>query len=523
MITLLLLAAQQLPADSPLAPLLSDSKALVVAFTAPDCPVSKLYRPKLDRLEKDLKAKNVRVLIVSADDAAMTKLLDVRRSTEVFLIDDGRKVRYRGALDDQYGLDYKKDAPTKTWLLDAVEAVLAGKAPAVASTDAPGCPIEKAAAPTGKVTYHKDVAPILQKRCVDCHRPGEIGPFSLLTFADVKKVARRVKEAVESKRMPPWHASPAAGSWHNDRALTDVEIRSIVNWVDGGTPEGNPKDGPPARTFADGWAIGTPDVVYKIPKPETVPAEGTIAYKYLRVPTNLKEDRWVAAMEVRPSARKVVHHVLVFVQYPLHRLKEQPPVDGGLEHGYFAIMVPGESPTVFPEGLGKKIPAGGWLIFQIHYTAVGEAMEDQTGIGIIWAKKPAAKEVVTKGIVNKRIAIPPGASNHKEEATFTFAEDARVLGLLPHMHVRGKAFRYTAIHPDGREEVLLDIPRYDFNWQTCYRPRELRVKAGTKIRATAHYDNSKGNPANPDPSKEVRFGQQTWEEMLIGYIDFVAD
>jgi hypothetical protein len=186
-------------------------------------------------------------------------------------------------------------------------------------------------------------------------------------------------------------------------------------------------------------------------------------------------------------------------------------------------MVPGESPTVFPEGTGKKIPAGGWLIFQIHYTTIGEAMEDQTGIGIIWAKKPAAKEVVTRGIVNKRIAIPPGAANHKEEATFTFDRDARILGLLPHMHVRGKAFRYTAIHPDGREEVLLDVPHYDFNWQTCYRPQELRVKAGTKIRATAHFDNSKGNPANPDPGKEVRFGQQTWEEMLIGYVDFIPD
>ena len=310
MITLLLLAAQTLPADSPLAPLLADSKALVVAFTAADCPVSKLYKPKLDRLEKDLKPRGVRVFIVSADDAAMTKLLDVRRTTEVFLIDERRAIRYRGALDDQYGLDYKKDAPTKTWLLDALEAVLAGKAPAVASTEAPGCPLEKAAAPVGKVTFHRDVAPILQKRCVDCHRPGEIGPFSLQTFADARKVARRVKEAVETRRMPPWHAAPEAGSWANDRSLTDVERSAIVNWVDGGTPEGSPKDAPAPRAFAEGWGIGTPDAVYKRPKPETVPAEGTVQYRYMRVPTHLKEDRWVAAMEVRPSARKVVHHVL---------------------------------------------------------------------------------------------------------------------------------------------------------------------------------------------------------------------
>jgi thiol-disulfide isomerase/thioredoxin len=523
MLTLLLaLSAQTLPADSPLAPLL-DRKALVVAFTAPDCPLSKLYKPKLERLEKELAPKGVRVLLVSADDAAMTKLLDVRRTTEVFVIDPSRAIRYRGAVDDQYGLDYKRDAPTKTWLLDAVDAVLAGRAPAVARTDAAGCPIEASTPPVGKVSYHKDVAPILQKRCVDCHRPGEIGPFSLSTFADAKKVAKRLKEAVESKRMPPWHASADAGSWHNDRSLTDVEIKTIVNWVNGGTPEGSPKDGPPARTFTEGWAIGTPDVVFKLPKPEKIPAEGTIQYRYVRVPTNLKEDRWVAAMEVRPGERKVVHNVLVFAQYPLNRLKEQPPVDGGLEHGYFAIMVPGESPTVFPEGHGKKLPAGAWLIFQLHYTAVGEATEDQTSIGLVWAKKPAEKEVVTRGIVNRRIAIPPGASSHKEEALFTLDRDARILGFLPHMHVRGKAFRYTAVHPDGREEVLLDVPRYDFNWQTRYRPKDLRLKAGTKIRATATFDNSKDNPWNPDPNQLVRFGQQTWEEMLIGYVDLVWD
>ena len=242
------------------------------------------------------------------------------------------------------------------------------------------------------------------------------------------------------------------------------------------------------------------------------------------VRTGLNEDSWIQAVEVRPGNRQVVHHVLVFVQFPLARLKEAPPHDGGLLHGYFAIMVPGESPMVFPEGMGKKIPAGATLIFQVHYTTTGEAAEDQTSIGVVFAKKPPAQEVVTRGIVNALIRIPPGAANHEETSNFTFDSDAKILSFLPHMHVRGKSFRYIAVHPDGKEEILLDVPKYDFNWQTCYRTKEPKaVKKGTKIRCIAHFDNSKDNPANPDPSKEVRFGQQTWEEMLIGYMDFVKE
>jgi thiol-disulfide isomerase/thioredoxin len=517
-----------------LGPLLQDSKLLVVAFTAPDCPVAKLYKPKLGRLEKEYAAKGVRFLTVSSEDAALTALFEARRTTETFVLDPAGVLRYRGAVDDQYGIGYQRDAPTRTFLVDALEALLAGKLPAVAATEAPGCVIErpfkngpegpKAAAPPGKVTFHKDVEPIFQRRCVECHRPGEIGPFSLLTYAKAKASAARIKEVVSQRRMPPWHADPKHGEWKNDRHLSKEELDTVVAWVAGGAPPGDPKDAPPARKFPEGWQIGTPDAVYKIPRPEKVPAEGTIPYRYLRVPTDLKEDRWVQAVEVRPSARAVVHHVLVFVQYPLQRLREQPPIDGGLFNGYFAIMVPGESPMVYPEGTGKKVPAGATLVFQIHYTATGEAAEDQTAIGLVWSKKPVTQEVVTRGIVNQFIRIPAGAPNHREEATFTFKEDAKILSFLPHMHVRGKSFRYTMIAPDGKEEILLDIPKYDFNWQTCYRAKEPRpVKAGTKIRAVAHFDNSKDNPANPDPTKDVRFGQQTWEEMLIGYMDFVKE
>jgi hypothetical protein len=322
------------------------------------------------------------------------------------------------------------------------------------------------------------------------------------------------------RRMPPWHADSKHGEFQNDRRLTDKEIEMIAGWVDAGAPRGDPKDAPPAPRFADGWQIGTPDAIYTIPRKQAIPAEGTIPYRNLFVPTGLKEDKWVQAVEVRPTARAVVHHVLAFVVYPLHRLKEQPKIDG--LNGYVGIYVPGEGPTHFPEGTGKYMPAGATVAFQIHYTATGEPAEDQTQIGFVWAKKRPPQEVVTASATNTAIRIPAGAADHPQEASFTFSHDAKLLSLLPHMHVRGKAFKYVAVAPDGAEEVLLDVPRYDFNWQTCYRLKEPKaLKRGTTIRAFARFDNSRENPFNPDPTKDVRWGQQTWEEMLVGYLDYV--
>lgn len=507
---------------------LQDVKVLVVAFSGPDCPVSKLYRPRIDRLTKEFSTKGVRLLTVSSDDRAFTSLFGPERTTEVFVLDAKGTLRYRGALDDQYGIGYTKDAPERTYLVDTVEALLSGKAPPVAATEAPGCAVERFARvgePAGKPgsprsTFHRDVEPIFQKRCVECHRPGEIGPFSLLKYEKAKSSAKQIKEVVVRRRMPPWHADPKFGEWKNDRRLSNQEVDTIAAWADAGAPEGDPKDAPAPRKFTDGWQIGAPDAMYTIPRKERVPAEGTLPYRNLFVPTGLKEDRWVQAVEIRPSARQVVHHVLAFVIFPLNRLSEQPKIDG--LNGYVGIFVPGEGPTVFPEGMGKYLPAGATIAFQIHYTTTGEAADDQTQIGFLWAKKPPKLEVITHSVTNTAIRIPAGAADHAQEASYTFTHDARILSFLPHMHVRGKAFKYVAVASDGREEVLLDIPRYDFNWQTCYRLKEPRlVKKGTTIRALARYDNSKGNPANPDPTKDVKWGQQTWEEMLVGYLDYV--
>jgi thiol-disulfide isomerase/thioredoxin len=511
--------------DSAIAAALQDAKLLVVAFSGRDCPVSKLYKPRLDRLSKDYAPKGVRILTVSSDDKAFVALFGPDRSTEAFVLDSKAVLRYRGAVDDQYGIGYVKDAPTKTYLVDAIEALLVGRAPPVAATEAPGCAVEKAAATpgkssSGKLSFHKDVEPIFQKRCVECHRPGEVGPFSLLKYEKAKSSAKQIKEVVVKRRMPPWHADPKIGEWKNDRHLTTQEIDTIAGWVDAGAPEGDPKDAPTPRKFNDGWQIGTPDAVYTIPRKEHVPAEGTIPYRNYFVMTGLKEDRWVQAVEIRPSARSVVHHVLAFVVYPLNRLREQPKLDG--LNGYVGIYVPGESPMVFAEGMGKYVPANATIAFQIHYTATGEAADDQTSIGFVWAKTRPKQEVVTHSVTNTMIRIPAGAADYPQEASYTFTHDAQILSFLPHMHVRGKAFKYVAVGPDGKEEVLLDVPRYDFNWQTCYRLKEPKaVKRGTTIRAYARFDNSKDNPFNPDPSKDVRWGQQTWEEMLVGYLDYV--
>ncbi|MBV8878475.1 MAG: hypothetical protein JO332_00790 [Planctomycetaceae bacterium] len=515
--------------DSAIAAALQDAKLLVVAFSGPDCPVSKLYKGRLDRLSKDYSPRGVRILTVSSDDKGFVALFGPERTTEAFVLDSKSVLRYRGAVDDQYGIGYTKDAPSRNYLVDAIEALLAGKNPPVAATEAPGCAVEKvskggAAAPVaaGKPTFHKDVEPIFQKRCVECHRPNDIGPFSLLKYDKARSSAKQIKEVVVQRRMPPWHADPKIGQWKNDRHLSTQEIGTIAGWVDAGAPEGDPKDAPPGPKFTEGWRIGTPDATWSIPRKEHIPAEGTVPYRNLFVMTNLKEDKWVQAVEVRPGTRSVVHHVLVFVLYPLARMKEQPKIDG--LNGYLGIYVPGEGPMVYADGMGKYVPAGATLAFQIHYTTNGEAADDQTQIGFLWAKSKPAQEVITHSVSSQRLRIPPETADHPEEASFTFPYDAKILSFLPHMHVRGKAFKYVAVSPEGKEEVLLDVPRYDFNWQICYRLKEPRaVKKGTVIKAFARFDNSKNNPANPDPSKEVHWGQQTWEEMLVGYMDYVKE
>jgi hypothetical protein len=379
-----------------------------------------------------------------------------------------------------------------------------------------------------KVTFDKDVAPILYNHCVECHRQGEVAPMALVTYKDARPWARSIKEKVASRTMPPWLAAPEYGHFQNDRRLSEHEIETISTWVDQGALEGDSRDLPPAPKFVEGWSIGKPDAVIEMPNEVKVPSDGVIPYMYVTVPTNFGEDRWVQAAEIRAGNRSVVHHIIVFVQDPP---RSKPGQTGNQTESRGEAMgtklcgfAPGEQPKVYPPGTAKLIKAGSNLVFQLHYTTNGEAATDRSYVGLIFAKGPVQTPVQTGTATNATFVIPPGASSYEVKSTWTAKENVRIVDLMPHMHVRGKDFTYTAVYPDGTSRVILSVPRYDFNWQLLYRVKEpLLLPKGSRLDCVAHFDNSTGNRYNPDPSKEVRWGPQTWEEMMIGWFDYVVD
>jgi hypothetical protein len=380
------------------------------------------------------------------------------------------------------------------------------------------------AASAPKPTFTKDVAPILYSRCAECHRAGEVAPMSLLSYAEARPWAKAIREAVVRRTMPPWLADPRFGHFANDRRLTDDEIETIVGWTNAGAPEGDPADLPAAPKFEQGWVIGKPDVVITLEKEVDVPAEGVVPYLYQRVHTNFTEDKWVQAAELRPGNRAVLHHIIVTVA---------PRGTADLESGETSRrgggdklcgFAPGEQPKIFPAGTAKLVPAGSDLIFQLHYTPNGSAAKDRSYLGLIFAKEPVERRVLTGMAINAGFKIPAGDPAHEVRSTFVAKEDIRIVDLMPHMHVRGKDFKYTAVYPNGREEVILDVPRYDFNWQLLYRlEKPLLLPKGAKLECVAHFDNSLNNKFNPDPKKDVVWGPQTWEEMMIGWFDYIQD
>jgi len=387
------------------------------------------------------------------------------------------------------------------------------------------------------ITYNKDVAPILQQHCQTCHRPGEPAPMSLLTYRQVRPWAAAIKEAVALKKMPPWFADPHVGKWANDRSLLKTEIDTITRWVDSGAQEGNPKDAPIPVKFLDGWNIAKPDMVLEMPSDYHVPAKGTIDYQYILVPGNFTQDTWVSMAEIRPGNRAVVHHVIAFVRPPGSNWMKgaQPgvpfvPTKGGeggqgARQGEFLVgFAPGVIPADFGPNRAKLIKAGSDIVFQLHYTANGKEATDRTRIGLVFSKQPPKERIFTLAASNDRFAIPAGNPNYRVDSEFKFARDARIVAFLPHMHLRGKDFEYRLRYPDGHVETILSVPRYDFSWQLSYFPeKELLIPKDTVLECTAHYDNSVNNPANPDPTQVVRRGDQSWEEMMIGFFDVALD
>ncbi len=393
-----------------------------------------------------------------------------------------------------------------------------------------GACVAAKAAPTP--TFSKDVAPLLQQHCQACHRPGEAAPFSLLSYREARPWASSIQEAVQLRKMPPWFADPHYGKFANDRRMTEKEIETIVSWVKGGAPEGNPKDLPKPLGFVDGWNIGKPDLTVTMAQKFEVPASGTVDYQYVLVPLNLTEDKWVQAAEVRPGNRALVHHVIAYVREPGSNwmksaqpgipYKPKPGEGGNGEHlvGY----APGVPPNALEDGQAKLVKAGSDLILQLHYTANGKAGSDQTSIGLRYSRVPVKERIYTLAAQNNRFVIPPGDANFEVKASFEFGDEARVTALIPHMHLRGKDFLFKATYPTGESEVLLSVPHYDFSWQLSYDPvKPILMPKGAKIECVAHFDNSPNNPANPDATKEVRYGDQSWEEMMFGFFNVAID
>jgi hypothetical protein len=375
------------------------------------------------------------------------------------------------------------------------------------------------AANTGatKPTYTKDVAPIIFNRCAECHRPGEVAPMSLLSYKETRPWAKAIKQAVATRKMPVWLADPSHGQFKNDRRLSQAEIDTISAWVDAGAPEGNPKDMPAVPQYEVGWNIGKPDRVIDMGKDYPVPAEGVVAYQYFEVDPGFTEDTWVTAAEARPGDRKSVHHIIVFI-------KEPGETGRGAGAGRLLVgYAPGEQAAQMPEGTAKLIKAGSKLVFQMHYTPSGKSYTDRSLIGLKFAKGPIQNRAITANAINFSFKIPAGDPNYEVKSSWTAKEDVTLHSFMPHMHVRGKDFKYTVVFPDGRSEVLLSVPRYDFNWQLGYELKQpLLLPKGTRIDCVAHFDNSANNKYNPDPTKEVKWGDQTWEEMMIGWFNYTV-
>ncbi|MEO6738625.1 MAG: redoxin domain-containing protein [Chthoniobacteraceae bacterium] len=527
----------------------SGKRGVAFAFTSTTCPVSKRYAPSLARIEKELASRGVALVLVNPfasekaediavqakelsftapyvldADKAVANALGARTTTEVFLVDAKRTLIYRGALDDQYGVSYNLDAPRENYLLDAVNAMASGARPKIAATEAPGCELDVPSAKTAgtQVTFHRDVARILQQNCAQCHHDKGIAPFALDDVAEVTDRAKTIKRVVESRTMPPWSAAPIPDGqpnpWANDHSLSTRDKADLFAWLDSkDRPVGNPSDAPAPLKFTSEWSIGKPDLVVQIRQPIAVKAEGFMPYQVALVATTLTEDRWVQGYEIMPTAREVVHHVIVQVHEKGARIGRG---EGG-DSGYWAAYVPGNSARIYPDGFARKLPAGATISFQIHYTPNGKATEDQLRMGLVFAKEPPRFAMHTAAVAGHKLNIPPGEANHVETAQHAAPFDMNVTAFVAHMHVRGKSFRYELISADGRTETLLDIPHYDFNWQLRYELKEPRViPRGSTVKVTAVFDNSPGNKANPDPTKTVRWGQQTYDEMLIGYIEY---
>lgn len=374
-------------------------------------------------------------------------------------------------------------------------------------------------------TFYRDILPILQTRCQECHRSGEMAPMPFATYEQTRPWAKAIRDAVRSRKMPPWFADPCCGKFANDRSLTVAEIETLARWSETGAGKGDPRNAPPPRIWPTHGNLESPDATLSMPHAFDVPATGTVEYQSFVVTTGFRDDRWIQAVEVRPGVRSVVHHVVVYIREPGDTWTKGPT-----KSDILSVWAPGSAPDMWPDGPGglgtmaKLIPAGADLVFEIHYTPSGQPARDRTSVALKFAPAPPARRVLTLQLNNDRFLIPAGERNYRVTAVGTLPNDALLLGFFPHMHLRGVAFDFDRMVDGGLMEPLLWVNRYNFNWQLTYRlATPISLAKGTRLRATGHYDNSASNPHNPDPSADVRYGQQSWEEMMIGFFNVSFD
>jgi hypothetical protein len=544
LLSALVLAAPPSWQDVPLPPE-GGQRLAVVVFLSTDCPLAKLYTTRVNELHKSyrgrvhfvgvlanppdsqaeidafVKQHAVTIPLVKDQNAELADRFGATRSTEAFLLDK-EGVRYQGRIDDQYAPGHQRPAPTHHYVRDALDSLLADKPVATPRTEPVGCLIDrpKRSAAPDSVTYSKHIAPILFRRCLECHRRGQVGPFPLTSYMETAAHSRTIGEVIRAGQMPPWGADPRHGRFANDRSLTADEKRLIFDWIARDCPEGDPADLSPLPAFPpEGWAI-KPDVIYSMSEPFTVPAEGILDYQRFVIDPGLQADGLIAAIQIRPGNRTVAHHATLRTK-PRNAPTMHTLTIGPLGDSQLAMFVPGQEAYVLPPGMAKRLPADRVFVLEIHYVTVGSAQTDQTQIGIVWADpKTVEREIATLVLVNTQFEVRPFLADQPVANEWTVDRDLVLHALFPHMHLRGKSMKFEAEYPDGSREVLLNVPRYDFSWQHRYVLAEpLRLPAGTTIHCTGAFDNSPDNPNNPDPSATVHYGDQTTDEMFHGYLE----
>lgn len=523
---------------------LGEQKAYVLVFSNTTCPVAQKYWPKLKRLDSELRNRGVQFVAVNAaaddstaqiaeqalefglefpfvkdSDGSCAKALGVTRTPEVAVLDSQKRLRYRGRIDDQYRIGGSRTDAQHDDLRLAIEAVLDDREPPVAETPVDGCLItfRSATPPSEPATFSRDVLPLMQMHCQECHHDGSpSAPFSLMTFDDASNHAAMIAEVVGEGRMPPWRASRRQ-HFSNERGMTSAERRTIESWVQQGMPAGDPAQGPPPRTFvASKWEIGEPDLVTTSLETHSLPAEGIIDYRYIVLPYVFSEDTWISAAEILPDNPRTVHHCNMG-HFTLGKQFS--------EGNFITGRVPGGTPLVADEGMALRIPKGSVVGLQVHYTTTGKPEKNRMSVGFKFPRNVVHKEIRHLQISTSKIAIPPGAAAHPIVSSRTLSGDSSGIGMFSHMHLRGKDMTFIAHSPEGQSETLLTVPNYHYAWQQNYRwePGSKKFSKGTRIEVIAHYDNSAFNPFNPDPKVEVRSGPQTFNEMMFGFFFYTDD